>query len=225
MEKENYEKQVKKDFKDRFWELYKESGCSSVAQFAKVLGMNRQSVDRYYNGDRLPDLPSIYQICKKMNVSADWLLHISDVRKPSAELRGVSEFTGLSEESLNKIIWLSNYAEEKDSLSYLMELSNFEMMILKFSRYLQIVRMLKAEDLDITKLPIDIQNGKVVLGLNESVSFFKQEVKNAIDDLCDEAYTRHVAAIPDFKFPMEMKFESGKIITKQKEESADGKQT
>lgn len=208
-------------FKERFRDLYDKSGCKSISQFANLLEMNRQNVDRYYNDDRFPDLPSLYQICMKMNVSADWLLGITDVSKPSPELRSVCEFTALSEEAVKKVLWLSEY-DQMNSLSYMMELSSFESMILKFSRFLEIVKMIKAEDLDIAKLPVELQNGKVILSLNESVSFFKQEVKSGVDDLCNEAYTRHLAKISDYKFPVEIRFDrEGKMFTKKKEESED----
>ena len=66
--------------RERLWELFKLSGAANVTQFAKMLGMNRQSVDRYLNSERNPDAPSIIQICEKMNVSADWILGRSDIR-------------------------------------------------------------------------------------------------------------------------------------------------
>ena len=69
---------VNRVFKMRLRKLYKKSGCHSVTQFAEKLGINRQSVDRYFNGDRLPDMAYLYRICKVMDVSADWLIGLKE---------------------------------------------------------------------------------------------------------------------------------------------------
>lgn len=107
MEKDFLKEKVKTTFKARFRDLYRISNCVTIKDFADYLGMNRQSVDRYYNGERLPDLPSIHQICKKMNVSADWLIDISNVYQPSADLKSVNKLTGLSAEAIEKLISLN----------------------------------------------------------------------------------------------------------------------
>jgi Predicted transcriptional regulators len=46
----------------------------STADFADALGLSRQSVSFWLNGDREPDAKSLCLIRNKMHVSIDWLL-------------------------------------------------------------------------------------------------------------------------------------------------------
>ena len=62
-------------FTDRFREL---QGDRSNTEFAKFLGISRQTVGFYCNGDRIPDALGIRDIAEKCGVSADWLLGLSD---------------------------------------------------------------------------------------------------------------------------------------------------
>ena len=50
----------------------------------------------------------VKQFCERCNVSADWLLGLSDVKKPTADLRAVSEYTKLSEKAINGLKELSD---------------------------------------------------------------------------------------------------------------------
>lgn len=107
---------VKEQFKERFRGLYDLSGCSSIAEFSRRLDMNRQSVDRYYNGERCPDSSALTQICEKMKVSADWLLGLSDVKSSSSDIKDVCEITGLSEKAVEKITAVKPYRDTKGLL-------------------------------------------------------------------------------------------------------------
>ena len=51
-------------------------GNMSTTDFAQKLGLSRQTVGFYLNGDRIPDSETLIKICKSCNVSADWLLGI-----------------------------------------------------------------------------------------------------------------------------------------------------
>ena len=58
-------------------------GPMSVKQFALKLGMTQQTVDLYIKGARKPSVEFIYNICCSFNVSADWLLGLSQSRDAS----------------------------------------------------------------------------------------------------------------------------------------------
>ena len=62
-------------FTERFREL---QGEQSNTEFAEFLGISRQTVGFYWNGDRVPDAITIIKIAKKCEVSADWLLGLDD---------------------------------------------------------------------------------------------------------------------------------------------------
>lgn len=75
----------------------------SQAEFAKELGVSRQTLGHWLNGVRAPDADNLLTICKAMNVSVDWLLGIDPLEKMSAdkELRFVSDYIGISEASVS----------------------------------------------------------------------------------------------------------------------------
>lgn len=63
-------------FRDRFREL---QGDMSNTEFAEFLGISRQTVGFYCNGERIPDALGLKSIAEKCDVSADWLLGRSDL--------------------------------------------------------------------------------------------------------------------------------------------------
>lgn len=72
--------------------------------FAKKIGVERNTITQYFNGNRIPTSAILFQICKNCNVSADWLLGLSDVKSPDMSLRALCKRTGLSEKSLEYLI-------------------------------------------------------------------------------------------------------------------------
>ena len=87
-------------FKERFHEL---RGEKTQEKFAKFLGMSRPTVGFYENGDRIPDLKVIINICEKCGVTADWLLGISDIKSADPDKQTACEYTGLSEKTVDMI--------------------------------------------------------------------------------------------------------------------------
>jgi len=53
--------------------LMKENGTSQ-SQLAKVLNVKQQTISRYINGEREPDIDTILLIAKFFEVSTDYLL-------------------------------------------------------------------------------------------------------------------------------------------------------
>ncbi len=85
------------DFRARLREL---QGDRSNVEFAAFLGMSRQTIGFYLNGDRIPDILALRQIAERCNVSADWLLGLSDVKDPDGTLQQVCRYTGLNAQSV-----------------------------------------------------------------------------------------------------------------------------
>ena len=149
--------------------------------------MNRQSVDRYMNGERLPDLPSIYQLCKKMNVTADWLLGMSDVRQPSAEIRAVCEFTGLSESAIGKISNPDIGNPIGKRLSKIIESENFYHLMLEYKKFLESADKLKDADINV-QIDLSENTDQVVLSRNEATRHYMHQVSLAMMHICEEEY-------------------------------------
>ena len=55
-------------------------GDMSVSAFSRKIGLNQKSVDQYVKGERKPSAEFIFAVCSKCDVSADWLLGLSDSR-------------------------------------------------------------------------------------------------------------------------------------------------
>lgn len=87
-------------FTERFREL---QGKQSNTDFAEFLGISRQTVGFYWNGDRVPDALTLIKIAQKCSVSADWLLGLTEVSSKSADIREICEFTMLNEQAVCKL--------------------------------------------------------------------------------------------------------------------------
>lgn len=68
-------------------------GGMSSTEFAKKIGLSRQTVGFYLNGDRIPDSETLLQICEKCGVSADWLLGLAKEKTSIQVIEGVNEMT------------------------------------------------------------------------------------------------------------------------------------
>lgn len=66
-------------FKRRIKMLYAESGLGAYV-FARHIGTTYDTFRRWCLGKRIPGAISLYNVCKACNVSADWLLGLSDRR-------------------------------------------------------------------------------------------------------------------------------------------------
>ncbi len=64
-------------FKDRLNETLKESGISQNALAQKIF-MSQSVVNNYCTGKREPSLDVLITICRVLNVSADYLLGLTD---------------------------------------------------------------------------------------------------------------------------------------------------
>jgi transcriptional regulator with XRE-family HTH domain len=64
--------------------LRERRGELSQVAFARQLGMNQQTYQRYETGVREPDLETLHQIGVCCGVSIDWLLGLSDIPPPTS---------------------------------------------------------------------------------------------------------------------------------------------
>lgn len=88
-------------FRDHLRELM---GDLSTTDFAKKIGLSRQTVGFYLNGDRIPDCETLAQICSKCDVSADWLLGLSKVKTPDIAVQQMVEKSGLYEDMVIRLM-------------------------------------------------------------------------------------------------------------------------
>ncbi|GAA6394905.1 hypothetical protein I4100191B2_23870 [Clostridiales bacterium] len=108
--KQSEKKPRLKVFQKRFELLRKEHGSNNT-DFAEFLKMSRQTVGFYLNGDRVPDALNLIKIAEKCNVSADWLLGLTNTRSQDIEIKQICEKIGLEEQV---IIQLQGIYEGRD---------------------------------------------------------------------------------------------------------------
>ena len=85
------------EFRDAFLELM---GDMTLDQFSKKLEMSRATVGFYAAGQRIPDALGLKKIAEKCNVSADWLIGLSDVKSVDMDIRSACQYTGLTEKTV-----------------------------------------------------------------------------------------------------------------------------
>lgn len=136
------------EFKERLNLLAR--NYKSVTDFADELGLSRQTVGFWLNGDRVPDADSLITISEKMNVSVDWLLGLVGIYNSSndTEEKAISDKLGLSGYAVNRLILESDHGAYKqgvfdyiicnsnsvDQHSYLYYLHKAECMINEFEK-------------------------------------------------------------------------------------------
>lgn len=106
-------------FGNRLKQIRKERGLNKK-QMADLLNIGRVAYGNYENGTRHPECTIIPDFCKKLDVTADYLLGISDTRNPV--YAKVAETTGLNEEAILylKRIRNSSFSEHVDIINKLL---------------------------------------------------------------------------------------------------------
>jgi len=87
-------------FQKRFNQL---RGELSQAKFAEKLGLSRPVIGFYENGERIPDILTLKKIAETYNVSADWLLGLSDIKTGNADDMAIEKSIGLSEDAIKTL--------------------------------------------------------------------------------------------------------------------------
>lgn len=97
-------KEFNKDgtFQTRFRDIWSKTKRTQE-DLAKALGVSRPTVVGWLDGKNIPDILSLTKIAQLFNVSADYLLGLSDTVSPDVNARAAVEYTGLSEAAVE---WL-----------------------------------------------------------------------------------------------------------------------
>lgn len=100
-------------------------GQVSQDQCAKDLGISRGALSFYENGDRKPDSEVIYKMCKYFEVSADYILGLSDLKSIDENIKTACKVTGLEEEAVLTLVdFRKNHILDKYSTSCAIEILN-----------------------------------------------------------------------------------------------------
>ena len=115
-------------FRDR---LDKLRGDMSYSEFAEKLGISRATMGFYLAGNRVPNAVDLKKIAERCEVSADYLLGMSDAAK--AENHEIGYALGLSDKSISK---LKRFAENKFSKIALNQILESGKIIAYITNYL-----------------------------------------------------------------------------------------
>jgi len=93
---------MKERFSDRLKQSIQDRGITQ-RMLATLIDTTEQSVSRWANGNRTPNADMLYRMCKALDVSADYLLGLSEERANNMEK--------LKAELLDKIkkLWEESY--------------------------------------------------------------------------------------------------------------------
>ncbi len=93
---------VGKVFGERLLRLREERN-ETQEQLANAVDITRQSLSRYETNERTPNIELIYNIAKHYNVSAEYLLGLSDVQSLDNMVQAASEAAGLNGAAMDKM--------------------------------------------------------------------------------------------------------------------------
>lgn len=190
-----------KVFRDRFDLLRQERNFSNT-EFSKFLDMSRQTVGFYLNGNRVPDALTLIKIAEKCNVSADWLLGLTDIRNPDTNISFALQCLGLSDSSAKTLLSIKKDSESKDvpeeakvlpsTLDKFLTNSNVIILLLNIQRYIDIYKKVVSynefgfRDEDVKCLEfegITLYDFDILRIKFESIS---DELRQIIDEIADD---------------------------------------
>lgn len=173
-----------RSFQGRIKQLYEESGLP-VNKFAERCNVSRQSMQYYLDGERNPDSVRIKKICDGCNVSADWLLALSDVRTLSVDARMAIEYTGLPESMIERI--KASYDKRHiDALANLVEDQMFPHLLEDYSFFLALLPHISSmEEYDNVNDTVVTADKKVVMSFSTAVALLTNQVGNDMTGICE----------------------------------------
>lgn len=171
-------------------------GDMTQKAFAEKVGISRPSVANYESGERLPDAYILKNIAQKCNVSADWLLGLSDIVSPNIEIRRICEKTGLSESFISFMVTDKDYQDSilTTIFNYLVnDLTDFRKLMIQVSNYYDAVIARETEQLLEADHPLFMirrklrRQGLGVVTSKENVRYKRASVSEFFERMLDSS--------------------------------------
>lgn len=70
---------------------------------AKAIGVSRQALGKWANGETVPDIIDLKKLAKYFDVSADYLLGMTDNKTNDITVKAICEYTGLNDEAVESL--------------------------------------------------------------------------------------------------------------------------
>ena len=169
-------------------------GEKTHEEFARVVGITRQTMGFYLRGERIPDSETLIQICERCDVSSDWLLGLSDVRSTETHLREICTYTGLSEQAVSVLhAESSNPTKPLEEINRLFEnFAEVHGLICEISTAMKAQRKTKSQGSITRPLPHDLafavsqweeESGGVVLDHKQAADWHAEYAGKKLRDL------------------------------------------
>jgi transcriptional regulator with XRE-family HTH domain len=124
-------------FPSRFRSLIERNGTRQE-ELVEVLGVKaRQSVTGYADGSTTPTIDKITALARYFNVSADYLLGLSDVESLEPDINNAQAVTGLSAEAISDLTCGKYDKEDKNFISALITEFEPEDLLKKCMQYVE----------------------------------------------------------------------------------------
>ena len=89
-------------FSSRFLQLCAQEE-KALSQWGAIFHTTRQTISNWQTGESVPDIIKLMDIAQYFGVSTDYLLGLSDTKSPNASAKAAVEYTGLSEEAVERL--------------------------------------------------------------------------------------------------------------------------
>ena len=183
-------------FRERFTSLLNSSDMSRT-EFATKLGLSRQTVGFYLNGDRIPDAEGLLSLAESCGVSSDWLLGLSEASDRNETVQQISKCTGLSESAisiLHRMNTISNNGPlPKEFGKQYIRLYSAFICNLKVMGMTQtaIPNILRIRENGLSETEEDIFNNP-----SEAISFYTFQMQNVILDFLQDYFKDEIVDDP-----------------------------
>ncbi|MBE6628977.1 MAG: helix-turn-helix transcriptional regulator [Ruminococcaceae bacterium] len=179
-------------------------GSMGQMELSEKIGISQGVISAIKNKKvKAPGADTIFRIANFFNVSADYLLGISDIPTQNAELKAVCEYTGLSQKAIEKILEVKQEEEINElestlrTFSSIIENENFWRIVLQLNSATDYIEFLDTNPTHMMKMAINRLNGQEIISnenrkllsfinLNGLEPLFKQELAETIWQLFDE---------------------------------------
>ena len=109
-------------YRKRLKQLMKEQHLNRTS-FADKLGISRQSMGFYLSGERIPKVDIFEKMARTLNVSADYLLGLTDLRTVDRNFQAAIQALNISEKAGKTILYFCCAGEaEKEALERLLDI-------------------------------------------------------------------------------------------------------
>ena len=171
-------------------------GDMGQMELAEKIGISQGVISAIKNKKvKAPGADTIFRIANHFNVSADYLLGLSEASTQDVKLKAVCEYTGLSQKAI-EILSAKDHLYIKPTLSKVLESEEFWFVIYSFTNAIINKDFLNPNaDYVIDSLQTKIKEDKIpeiyrkslsLIGQKGLASVYKQEVTEYIWDLFDK---------------------------------------